>query len=322
MLIPLVMDIKEACSWNLYAIVLIGSLARGEATIKKGQILSDLDMHIVTKTFSTSVDRKISSLVKKHCEYLPFKIYFGTVPRFLYGIYKCIEYYEARKNGYVIYGPRNVTDEISIKDPAQIPVWEGVRLLLNRALGLLESFHNRRNGDYAIAKSYLGIAEAYLVFDKRYRATYRERHDEILNRCRLKCVDNFLEKYLSAYRYKMNFQEDIGNLTLHRTVADLLKAVNYFLGLFLDCSGSLQQKLEALSSRFLNPYHSLLLFWNKIEKGKFDPRFLFIEPCIYIWKRGMNHLIDIERGKQDSKDVRLNELLQEWKNTPQFLLLK
>ena len=317
-LTPLIADIKAACSWNFRGIVIIGSFSQGVATVSDGQILSDLDMHVVIKVFSPLLDRKIRLLVEKHRERLPFEIGFGTIPEFLYRVYKSIEYYETGKNGYVICGPRDLTKKIRIRDPLQLPAWEGVRVLFNRALELLEAFHSRRNENYVIAKFYLGMAQAYLLFDRRYKSTYRERHDQILSRCKVECVEGFVEKYLAAYEYKMNAREDVGSLTLDQAIGDALSCLDYYLGLFLSCTGPLAVKIRKLRFKFLNPYHSFVFFWGRLKSGRFDPGLLFVEPCIYIWERGVSCLAEIMNGNRNLSKTYISEIIRDWKSTPQL----
>jgi predicted nucleotidyltransferase len=320
-LAPFFFDIRALCGWNLHAIVVVGSFAQDEITIKKERVLSDIDIHIIVKTLSLSADRKIDLLIKKHSYDLPFAISFGTTPRCLYRLLKSVEYYESAMNGCVIYGPKSVLEEIRMRDFHKIPEWEGIRLLFNRAFGLLEAFHSKNEGDYAVAKAYLAIAQTFLIFDRRYRGTYRERHDQLLEGCCVECVADFFRKYSVAYRYKMNIHDDIGDLTLRQAIDDMLKALDYYLERFLRCSKPLEEKLEDLGSKFINPYHSLTFFLNEVRKGRYNGKSLFVEPCIHIWKRGIIFLMAIRDSSLSSGKSEIDGLLRDWKNTPQYLLI-
>ncbi|MHA1834606.1 MAG: hypothetical protein ACTSV7_11545, partial [Candidatus Baldrarchaeia archaeon] len=124
----------------IWAIIVSGTLARGEGTIleKNGEVkfLSDLDLNIILKHpwDFFFFQRKIIALLENLT--LPFEVSVGLSWRI--NTYRTIHLYEVKKTGKVIFGNPGILESITIDTPDQIPRWEGIRLLLNRLIGLID----------------------------------------------------------------------------------------------------------------------------------------------------------------------------------------
>ncbi|HMA35333.1 MAG TPA: hypothetical protein VKY74_12760, partial [Chloroflexia bacterium] len=86
-----------------------------------------------------------------------------------------------RTNGRVLAGSPGVKNWPAIRSAAEIPPWEGIRLVANRlcellgALGDLGPAAGPAGLRYACVKMALACSEAQLIAAHEYRGTYRER---------------------------------------------------------------------------------------------------------------------------------------------------
>ena len=204
------------------------SVASGEQTFRQGTIISDTDIFIITKKWNPIFQLRLARLVNKITCDLDFKVTVGIIKIKDLKKNKDLEFYEAMKIGSVLWGNKDVFQNVPIKTEKEIPKWEGIRLLLNRAIDLTEALYGQDDSTYIIAKSYLAIAQAYLILNSRYRTSYKERLMEIQKKCDLTIFDNALEKIKLSTLYKTN---QINALSLSKDEAreDFLKALGFFL---------------------------------------------------------------------------------------------
>src|SRR5581483_11688732 len=101
--------------------------------------------------------------------------------------------YEARWTGRVIEGDPRVLEAIPMTHAADIPRWEAARLLFNRLMEHVKLLAGTASPPAVVQKSYEALSEAYLVIERRYRPSFRERLEEVRARP-LACDDELGSK--------------------------------------------------------------------------------------------------------------------------------
>ena len=264
-------------------------MLRGEETVQ-GKILSDLDLLVVSKFSNPLLSRRLKAIEGFYNAKLSFHVNIGCMALRVFKKNKSLLLYETKKEGHVIYGEPTVLDCISMNSPADIPKWEGVRLLFNRFFELLKAKVFDEDISYPMVKAYLAIGEAYLVFDGRYTTTYKGRLEEI-QRKSMYPVSKLLEKFVLCSKYKLNLVSSLNNLSYDETMSDLVEAISYFLKFYSATNhASLEQvelTLNTLSKTLYTPTHAAVFFTKKILAGQFDGHVIFREPCIDVWIKGI-----------------------------------
>jgi hypothetical protein len=235
-------------------------MARGEATIRDGRLLSDYDYRIVTRSANPWIRYKIIKLTKRYAKSLPFKIspLFVTSRDFLWG--KSKKSYDAKKTSKVLFGSEGILDAIEIDQPEEIPHSDGLHHLFTIANYLAWAMQHPELASYRIVKSYLAIGEAYLIFSGRYKPTCRETLLEIVSNCKLPTVPNFVSKFVTCSMFKLNQNDGLEGLNTWTTVCDMLSALNYFSALLLHEGEALDDKFELLIRHVCTPEHILIYF--------------------------------------------------------------
>src|SRR4029078_4960252 len=82
----------------------------------------------------------------------------------------------------VVRGSLDLTALVPATDPADIPLWEAVRVLANGLVEHVKYEEGLLSAERVVAKSYESLVEAYLVRERRHRPTYAERLDQIAGR--------------------------------------------------------------------------------------------------------------------------------------------
>ena len=196
---------------------------------------------------------------------------------------KSLLLYETKKEGCVIYGDPNFLDCISMNSPADIPKWEGVRLLFNRFFELLKAKVFDEDISYPMVKAYLAIGEAYLVFDGRYMTTYRGRLEEVQRKSTYP-ISKFLEKFVLCSKYKLNLVNSLSDLSYDETMSDLVEVISYFLKFYSAtdqaASPQVELTLNTLSKTLYKPTHAAVFFTKKISAGQFGEALSLENPAL------------------------------------------
>jgi hypothetical protein len=309
---PLVDIIASCYGSRLLAIAVIGAAARGEETWLNGKLVSDVDLALITKRFNPFFPAKLKAVIDSYLGSIPFRIDVGCIPLRNLRNHRSKEYYEARETAHILWGDKYIFRYVAIKRPEEIPQWEGVRLLFNRAFDLLQAFYGGDNPEYCIAKTYLAIGEAYLVFEGRYRCSYRERLEEIRPGCELEAVEHFTDKFERATHFKLGQSSEIA-LPPNEAKQDLLKALEHFLAIYTQSEGTLEQNIDVLSRKFYHPYHALIYSLTILKKREFRIGALFEEPCFSIWKE----IISLLRAP--GSPTSFEDVCERFWQMPQFL---
>lgn len=310
-------EIWQQSPKNILSVIVTGSMGRGEATKIGNKILSDIDIFVVTRRLSPLFRSYTAEIVDKYQRLLPFIVEVSDMPLRNLKTQKSVALFEAKANGMVLYGDINTLSLISVNGPQDIPEWEGIRLLCNGLVELLEScLETGKPTAYAICKVYLRIGEAYLIFKRKYRPTYIGRLQELIQLDDLTIIPDFDIKFKISSELKLNQRTDCDDLSAQETIRDLLVALNYFLTLYLrTCDISLVDKLTVLSYRFCNWRHSVPYFLSNLRRGKVSVELLIREPCVLLWMEAMALLT---KNSLDMQQV--IRLISDWKKTPQYIL--
>jgi hypothetical protein len=174
------------------ALILTGSFSRGEGSILFGDsgvanVLGDMEFYVVLGESANhaSVQTQLSMLAqtveRELCEQqINCKVEFSPVARnYFRRVRPSIFNYELFKNGKVVFGDKNLLQEIPPFGPDSIPPEDGFYLLSNRMVEQLIAVTSMRDNSsdirYQILKLYLDMAGSYLVVSGRYAPTYAER---------------------------------------------------------------------------------------------------------------------------------------------------
>lgn len=154
--------------------MLTGGFSRGEGTVRGGRPVNDYDLVAVrSRPGSSPVAREVERLgdgLGLHVDYMDV-----WRPRLRYVAPKLF-WFDVRHGGRVLWGDETVLDDVPPFVPGDLPADEGLRLLANRAAGLVLA-RGRSDDvvDVQAAKALLAVAEARLVVAGRYATTVAER---------------------------------------------------------------------------------------------------------------------------------------------------
>jgi hypothetical protein len=175
---------------DLCAVVLTGSLARGEGTwLHDGSLVrlaGDADFFAVfndraalpppdsvTRLGRAAEDRLASAGIKAHLGLSPIRT------SYLRSLQPNIFSYELITHGKVVWGDARILDLAPAFDCSEIPLDDGFRLLMNRMIELLETVCELPTSAsvvrYRAMKLWLDMATSYLLFEHQYVPTYRGR---------------------------------------------------------------------------------------------------------------------------------------------------
>jgi hypothetical protein len=178
---------------TLRAIVLTGSLARGEGTFRAEgdgwRLLGDAELFLVfrdgvavppadeVKTLARMVEARLADTVTSAVSLTPVQAaYFRRLRPSIFA-------YELRACGDVLWGDPTVLSAVPAFEPGDIPLEDAWRLVANRMVEYLEivdelsepRLREGTAGHYRTVKLYVDLATSLLVFAGQYAPTYRER---------------------------------------------------------------------------------------------------------------------------------------------------
>lgn len=199
---------------DVISIILMGGYGRKEGAVlkKNGRYMpvNDFDLYIVTKKLlpdkfleelATEISNEFGWGGKAHAEAFETGKY--EFKKFLHIDIRCLEesklknlpptvrYFEMKYASKVLYG-RNVLEDFPEIKENEIPVSEGLRLIMNRYMLMLISMRkdfikNKKSISdeeekilyYYLGKAYFTACENLLILAGRFKATYWERADEL-----------------------------------------------------------------------------------------------------------------------------------------------
>lgn len=165
---------------SLRSLVLTGGFARGEGAVLDGAPQNDYDLVAIrspgrTRTSYHDMRMRLEKELGLHLDLAP--VLHWRLP----WVSRSIFWYETALRGRVLWGA-DVLDRIPVRDPARLDRTEGLRLLTNRAAGLLlvapsDDDHARR---IQAAKGLLAALDAHLFAKGVFPPSQTERYRAFL----------------------------------------------------------------------------------------------------------------------------------------------
>jgi hypothetical protein len=214
-------DLKEEIitCFRPKSIIITGSFGRGEAKVVeeggKLKFLSDCEIILIPYKWIFS-RRKLDEFERRFYERTGLKVeIWGFAPT----IYLCIPFlskgmkplianYDLKYGSKVVYG-KNYLEKIPGFKPEDIPIWEGIRLLLNRMAEALEHF-SMDGSDKMVFwcdKIILACQDALLLTIGKYTSSYRERNKifvESIKHFSLSCIQTLAKLAIEATNRRLN----------------------------------------------------------------------------------------------------------------------
>lgn len=159
----------------LRSLVLTGGFARGEGAMRDGQPQNDYDF-VALRGFG-HVDPSYERMAHDLEDELGLHIDLAPVSAWrLRWVAPSIFWYETALRGRVLWG-EDLLDRIPVRRPEDIDPGEGLRLLVNRAAGLLLVRGDLDEHEHRIqaSKALLGAADVYLLADGDFPPSQTER---------------------------------------------------------------------------------------------------------------------------------------------------
>ncbi len=243
------------------AIVLGGSVGRGEGTIIDGKLMSDIEI-IVFTNLKPIVDQKLEDIAKKYCRDLDLEIV-ASLPRLAKS--NSFLSYELQ-TGVLLFGDLSFLQRKDLTSKG-IPKWEGFRELFNRLILLrdVEKSDDELKKYYAIMKTYLACAHAFLVFQGKYKPSYRERMNEFM-KLSDKIDKALFDKIVFSFHLKLNGAQNLVQIRkkydLQTAKKELLSVVDKLLKSYLDSPKDLDTNMKILDKKFpVKPLFSLYYYF-------------------------------------------------------------
>lgn len=217
---------------QLEAVILCGGYGRGEGGLFVDQhgnesLYNDYDMFVLTKPLSRKrrgvYQSKLTELGKKLEEDFGIEVDFGPIKTI--SQMKNAEFtlfnYELKYGHIVTYGNQKILDVMPSMDGKDMPVIEAVKLLLNRAVGLILAKDRLNAGELDefgdefvtrnIYKAIMAIGDAAMICLGKYHYSYLKRA-EIAEQLRdseiIQSLDIYSD-YVRSIEYKLKPQRNI-----------------------------------------------------------------------------------------------------------------
>lgn len=266
------------------AVVVSGSASRGEDRRADGGRGSDIDVMVITRSRSPLVGRRIAKILSR---YASCGLEGGQVPVKTLATHATIGNFEAFTGGVVVAGDPKVLHSVVVQRGADIPVWEAVRLLMNRAFEHVKVRAGMSDESCCVAKTYEAIGEAALVLAGRYRPTFADRRRELEAGGVMPIVPMLADKYAATFRIR--FDEDPQPIAeIKEAAADLSLALSAAITAYLDRDVSLAKAFDLIGAR--HRHTQLRVYW-AIRRALADrdlrASYLRRDPCLVVWEDGL-----------------------------------
>lgn len=294
---------------DVLAVVVAGSAAREEERWDDGELRSDIDLMVVSRSSPLRLDRSraVSRVIDAHAA---ANLDGGRIPVATLD-YATLTNFEARHRGVVVAGEPGVLARIPLDGSADIPRWEAVRLLANRLFEHLKLRAGTTGPAGAVLKSYEAIGESQLVLERRYRPSFAERVAEIERQPLGSPVAGAGDAYLAAERFRHG-DPDALSATPAQALDDLRLQLGHALEA-LDYSGAtLDRRLAAVAD---DKFHfRQRLYWTLRGLGSRDGLHRpGSDPVVQLWRAAARALSAPPSPYDPAALVRL------WQQCPQIL---
>ncbi|TAK33771.1 MAG: hypothetical protein EPO21_11865 [Chloroflexota bacterium] len=275
--------LERAGTRGLLTLAVVGSAARGEETWSGEKLVGDIDLAAVVRWPDPWTRHRFERAANGFHDAMGL----GCFPLYSLRRYRTLEFYEAKKTAWVVWGQPDVFDRVRVAQAQDIPKWEGLRLLLNRAVDCLRARAELIPGWYAAVKAYLALGEADLIFADRYVPSYRARGDitevsgVVLGSAAL------FERFHWATRVKLGEEPPPDQFTSREHERWLIEGIASLTSRYLGQSVTVPGGLELLSRRIGHPEHRGLYIAQHIRHPRQCAPVLRRDPAFVVWGRAL-----------------------------------
>jgi hypothetical protein len=299
-------------SRHVLGVVVAGSAARGEEVWSGGRLISDIDLMVLTRRTNPILIGRIDRVIARHASQ---RVDGGQVPLGPLATYLTLAFVEARANGVVVRGAVDPARIIPPTDPADIPLWEGVRVLANRLVEHVKYEDGALSAERVVAKSYESLAEAHLVLERRHRPSYAERLDEIERRPPAGVPAEAVARMVAVLRARVHqhgpLSADVTGDDVALARADLLAGLTRVAARYTGAPGGPADQLRALARSQRHWKHRG--YWAATRLRQRRPVSLTVDPIVAVWQDTLAVLADPDPARRRS-------VLRDWRMCPQILV--
>lgn len=219
-------DVKNAVNTDELGVFLGGGYGRGEGGVRtdsngKKHLYNDIDFFVFTKELPAaqreSIHNNLKAVSKKWEKILGIDVDFA-MPKNTSTLGKdayTLMYQELKQGHVLIYGDETTIDGITDVPVNKISVNEGVRLLMNRGMGLLFASERLQNGEHSgfvkrnLNKAILGSGDAILISKGKYQWSIEDRKKALAEMQDI-LPENCVKLYTDAcnFKYAPNWSKD------------------------------------------------------------------------------------------------------------------
>jgi hypothetical protein len=292
---------------HIEAVVVAGSACRGEEIWRNGQLLSDIDLMLITQRTNPSRTRSITRIMN---DFRADGIDGGLTPLTSLRRFRTFAFYEAYATGVMVSGNSPLETLLPPTSAADLPLWEAIRILANRMFEQLKATCGLTAPGQAAAKSYEALAEAALALESRYRPTYRLRLAELTSNPPSLLSVPVHNAATAVLRARLE-QKDFSIPDAHVACRDLLEGLHRALCNYLDTDGTLIELLGLLGKRERHWRHRA--YWAPTHPGYLLRTSMRVDPIILLWQQAASALLAAPAAD------RAQDLVNAWKSCPQIL---
>lgn len=294
---------------DVLAVVVSGSAAREEERWMDGQLQSDIDVMVISRSSPLRLDRSRATqrILAAHAY---DNVEGGRIPEATLR-YATLANYEARHRGVVVHGDSAVLKSIPMERPSDIPAWEAARLVANRLFEHLKHRAGLTSGEAAVIKSYEAIGESQLVLEHRYRPSFRERAEEMSRTPLASPVAGAQDLFVAAEESRRGGTPRLDS-TPSRAINDLKLQLHNALQQLNIEGNTLEDQFVGLSRREFHLTHRV--YWTLRGLSRRDRRHRpDVDPILQLWRAAIAGLA----GKITENESL--ELVRLWQECPQIL---
>lgn len=332
---------------DIYAITLSGGYGRGEGGIiidnNQENCYNDYDLFVVVNNIS----RKKKLAYQKrmqiiHDKFTPlFGIHVDVGPlKTINAVKKApfwMMWYEMKHGLITMWGNDNVTSLFPNYNPKLMPKMEALRLLLNRATGLLlckkhfDSFENNESKEFIlrnIRKAQLAMGDAFLIQKHKFHFSYIERFNRfMLQEDKIVKELNLKTTYKLAHEFKLHPYRATNDKKLYldeynQTLEDFATVYNWIFTGKISSHINFNAYYDSLVLVFKNQSNFLENIKNIIKNLKninvvkseyiyFNPRYtLFLALPYLLFNTESTKIFNV--FKTDDKEIIYNSFINLW----------
>ncbi len=297
---------------HVLGVVVSGSAARGEQMWAGDRLVSDIDLMVLTRRTDPRLIAAIERVVARHRH---AGIDGGQVPLGPLRRHLTFAFYEAGVNGVVVAGAADPRRIVPRTDPADLPVWEGVRVLANRLMEHVKLAVGETSAERAVAKSYEALAEAHLAAERRYRPSYAERLAEIERRPPAVAAE-VVEAMRAVLRARLGTPAPGSPAPTDPATArrHLVTGLGRLISRYTGVDGAADEGLARLARRERHWRHRLYWAARLAAGGRWREIDLRVDPVVRLWQRAL--------AADNSSTEDRHRLLRDWRACPQLLAIR